>query len=275
MLKMILFERFRRDGSKASKGAKVAIFACDFCKSEFEIRGYLRIRQKLRSKHQFCNTSCSGRYRWADPNQNPVMAENLARGRSVVRTRYGNPMLAPGANEKLRVSLAISLEEQRKNNDGLTNSNKTALERYGTPCTFQLPHLKAKANDEKAKVKRAATSSRKRLINSSFIEEQYYQALIERYGPDQVMRQVVDPVRRKWVIDFYVIPLNVYVQVDGVYWHGLDRSLSEIQSSLKVRDKSILRKWHTDREQDESFKRRGMRLLRVTDLQFKKGTVLP
>lgn len=188
--------------------------------------------------------------------------------------KYGNPMRAPGASIKLSISKKKANTEQRIRNGGLTNSQMTLLERYGVICPYQLPAVATKAHSDEAHVKRMATMANN-VSRTSKSEDEYYEALKQRYGDDQVLRQVIDPERLKWVIDFYVVPLHTYVQLDGVYWHGLDRPLDVIRQFAHARDRVIYQKWLTDREQDEVFKRRGIRLVRVTDLQFKKGIVLP
>ena len=71
-------------------------------------------------------------------------------------------------------------------------------------------------------------------------------------------------------IDLYLYDENVYVQIDGRYWHGLDRSIEEIETSQYVRDRSIYERWQSDRRQDEQFAERGLKLVRVTDLEARE-----
>ena len=65
----------------------------------------------------------------------------------------------------------------------------------------------------------------------------------------------------------YVVSLDLYVQVDGVRWHGLDRSINEIARSERNDDQIIFKKWKRDRLQERFCVERGLRLARVTDLQ--------
>lgn len=71
-----------------------------------------------------------------------------------------------------------------------------------------------------------------------------------------------------WSIDMHVVSIDTYVQFDGVYWHGLDRSLDLIERSGKAIDAVILEKWRRDREQDAWFECRKMKLVRVTDVEW-------
>lgn len=93
-----------------------------------------------------------------------------------------------------------------------------------------------------------------------------YALLIERFGVENVERQA-KPSGTNWPIDFYVKPINVWLQVDGVYWHGLDRPIEEHIRSGSPRSASIVGKWHVDRAQDTWFAKHSMRLVRVTDKQ--------
>ena len=63
---------------------------------------------------------------------------------------------------------------------------------------------------------------------------------------------------------------DIYLQIDGRYWHGLDRPLEEIKQSSAGRDKSIYQRWFSDREQDEQFFAAGLRLVRITDKEAKE-----
>ena len=73
-----------------------------------------------------------------------------------------------------------------------------------------------------------------------------------------------------WSIDFYIKPIDKYVQFDGVYWHGLDCSLDKIKKLEKPRDKRILDTYLLDRRQDSWFEKNDLNLLRITDRQFNK-----
>lgn len=234
----------------------------------------MNIRQKSRKPHQFCDRTCYGKFRQQDALIKEKTAISAALGRAVVRTKYGNPMRAPGALNRLSISKKKTNAEQRARNGGLTNSQMTLFERYGVTCPYQLPEVRARAHSEAAQIKRIATASNN-VSRTSKVEDEYFEALKRRYGDDQVLRQVINDEHKKWAIDFYVVPLHTFVQLDDVYWHGLDRPLELIREFVHSRDRIIYQKWLTDREQDEAYKRRGIRLIRVTDLQFKKGIVLP
>jgi hypothetical protein len=59
-------------------------------------------------------------------------------------------------------------------------------------------------------------------------------------------------------IDFYVQDVDCYVQLDGVYWHGLDRPYEELHSGPRA-------KFDRDRKCDAHFQSVSKRLVRITD----------
>lgn len=105
---------------------------------------------------------------------------------------------------------------------------------------------------------------------SSAWEREFEQYLVARFGDHDVERQASV---NGWKIDFKVRSLDTYVQFDGEYWHGLDRPHKQLRASASQRDKAILGSWKRDRDQDAWFAANGLRLVRVTDRQFKMGEV--
>lgn len=99
--------------------------------------------------------------------------------------------------------------------------------------------------------------------HKSKAEDAFFNFLVQRFGEYNVERQ---KKVKNWPIDLYVKSIDTYVQIDGVYWHGLDRALEEHQATSTLRSKNIIKKWHTDREQEQWFKGNDLRLLRITDI---------
>ena len=103
----------------------------------------------------------------------------------------------------------------------------------------------------------------------SSVEDALYVYLCDKHGVEQIVRNAL--VNNRWPIDFYVKSIDTYVQLDGVYWHGLDRPIEVISEHRTKRDAQIHKKWLTDREQDRWFREQGLNLIRLTDVQFYKG----
>ena len=128
--------------------------------------------------------------------------------------------------------------------------------------SYNFTGIKRKSSDySEAYVKAHKTKKENGTYKTSIHEEKIYYLLSELYS--SVNRQVNIPGTR-WAIDFYVADIDRYIQVDGVYWHGLDRPIEVIAEGKTKQDAVIYRKWSTDRKQDEHF---GNRLIRITDKQ--------
>lgn len=80
--------------------------------------------------------------------------------------------------------------------------------------------------------------------------------------------------KSNWNVDFYIPEMDVYVQFDGVYWHGLDRPINVIMESQSLRDQIIYKKYLLDKEQDVWFQKQEKCLVRITDIQFKEDPEL-
>jgi hypothetical protein len=135
-----------------------------------------------------------------------------------------------------------------------TELTRTSLLRYGHEHPTKSPSVQKKRHD---------TMKRRGLYGASKVEDEFYRSLAQVF--DRVERQVSV---NTWQIDFRIVDLDLYVQFDGVYWHGLDRPLSVISEVRSPRDRKILYKWNVDRRQDSWFQQQNLRLLRVTDVQF-------
>ena len=95
---------------------------------------------------------------------------------------------------------------------------------------------------------------------SSRPEERLYELLIQRFGCEDVIHHIsVNNYR----IDFYVKSCNTYVQLDGLYWHGLDRPYEQLCTGPQ---KS---KYDRDRLCDAYFTLKELRLIRITDRELK------
>ena len=84
--------------------------------------------------------------------------------------------------------------------------------------------------------------------------------LQQKFGHDNVVHHVcIDGFR----IDFYVKSIATYVQLDGIYWHGLDKPYEQLVGTPKL-------KFDRDRLCDAHFAQKRMRLIRITDRDLKE-----
>lgn len=140
--------------------------------------------------------------------------------------------------------------------------------RYGG-YPLQNALIRARIDWHASRRKAHETMKRRGTYGKSRVEDRMHDALSAKFGQHDVARQII--VNDRWPIDFYVKSLDVYVQLDGVYWHGLDRPIDEIRANSAPRDQQIVKKWETDRHQVAWFQEQGMRLVRVTDVELKSS----
>ena len=105
---------------------------------------------------------------------------------------------------------------------------------------------------------------------SSRIELHIYNILCKIFGSNNITHH---KKINKWTVDMYIIPHDIYLQIDGVYWHGLDRSLREIKEFKTLRDKAIYGTYIRDIEQNKWFKENNLILSRITDVQAEQFCV--
>lgn len=101
-------------------------------------------------------------------------------------------------------------------------------------------------------------------------EEDRFHEFLRQYFSD-IKRQVT--IRGRWTIDFYINDIDVYVQFDGIYWHGLDRPIEIIRQHASRQDVIIEQKWKTDQEQVAWFAENNLTLIRIRSdhFDFKKN----
>jgi hypothetical protein len=133
------------------------------------------------------------------------------------------------------------------------------LEKYGVEHPMYDPEISRKTWETKV-----ALGQDKVFISKC--ESDFYEILLTRF-PDAVHGIWCE----KWPIDYYVPSLELYVQMDGIYWHGLDRPLRKIRMSAAsghINDRMIFHKLERDREQYELFRERGLKLFRISEDMF-------
>ena len=137
----------------------------------------------------------------------------------------------------------------------------TNLRKYGALHVSQVREIKVKKHHTMKKNKRYGKSK---------VEDNVYESLVRLYGINSVERQ---SLVNGWAIDFFIKPIDTYLQVDGAYWHGLNRDPEEIQASGAFRDKYILKVIQKDKEQNRWFAENNVRLVRITDIQLRSKNI--
>jgi hypothetical protein len=239
---------------------KKLLLKCDFCSVEFEKR---YTKMVLERTHHFCSNDCKFRAQknseYSNYRTERIKSSNLK--------KYGSTM--PWASE-----------------EGQQRREAVMIEKYGVANAMHMQEVieKVKLQNQakfgcdyplqSQEVRRKALLSYRngdQIINRSSCELFLETKLIEIFGKENVE---AGKIVNGWCIDFYIKSIDSYVQVDGVYWHGLDRPVEEIKSSSLDRDKHILSVWKKDRKQNSYFRHKKMRLLRITDDDLKNSNTL-
>lgn len=231
-----------RTSPRAAKTKRVIVYRCDQCGCTYEgkyTKKFLADRQ-----YHFCSVRCLG----------------VSRSHGGVAVEF---QLASRDMDLWQASVQQSLLRRY----GVTNPSSlewvkqkkiaTTRAHYGVDNPQQDPEIKRRTIETHASHGRNWMSKP---------EKEFRLVLEDLFGKDDVRVQVL--LERKWSVDFYIRSIDTYVQFDGVYWHGLDRPIEVIKSSMNKRDKAIYDKWVKDREFDAYVAKRGLRLVRVTDKEY-------
>ena len=239
---------------------------CDQCKQKFERRrrGFRITNRKPESK-DFCNVTCLNEAKtrggvlgdWVDKVQkswkektgddHPFKSKSVVEKRSKTwKNRYGT-------------------DHPWKSKDVRTSIEKTWIKKYGVDNPAKSHEIMSKI--DQVSLHRKGHETRKKLgtYAKSKIEDKFYEVLCMLYGVENVERQVNI---NNWSIDF-LVNKNLYVQFDGVHWHGLDRDIDSIKNSCRPVDVVIAKTYQRDIEQNKWFAENNLTLIRITDKEFK------
>ncbi len=149
------------------------------------------------------------------------------------------------------------------------NHSRKMIAKYGHRSPFGLPRFRVNCNSKEALIKRHETMKRNHSFRNSIPEELLYQYLFSKYPGTR--RQ--EPVER-WAIDFYIPEIETFVNVNGTYWHGKDKSDLELMFSPNPRDAVILSTKHRDQKRREWFSTRGLRFIELWENEVKDTSKL-
>lgn len=188
--------------------------------------------------------------------------ERAAIAKQTVAERYG-------VNSALQIKhVRAAALQKAAAPESVAKRKVTTKERFGVDSVLKLPKVHALCNTPESCLKRHETMKKNGSYAKSSQEDLFFDYLVLTYGAHDIERQKTMNI---WPIDFYVKSIDTHIQFDGEYWHGLDRSLEEIEKFKTPRDSIIYRKYQIDREQDSWFSEQGLKLIRVTNKQFFRG----
>jgi len=258
------------------------LLKCEDC----EIERWVTAGCGPENKQEHPCAGCKSKRNWKDP-------KIIEKRKRTCLEKYGstNSFQSPKTKEtvlkKFGVDCVLKSEEVRDKikqtcfeNNGCefplqskeiqTKFKSTMLQTYGVEHALQSDNIKSKINfrDVWKKAHQKNKQNGTFSAGTSKIEDKFFNLLKSLYKV--VERQVT--INDKWSIDFYIEDIDTFIQFDGVYWHGLNRPIEEIVNSSSPRDKRIAEGYYTDLEQNEWFEKHCLKLLRITDEEFKNGS---
>lgn len=235
------------------------ILRCDQCQNNFEKRK--RGFKPEKAQHHFCSRKC---YKKAISSGG--ILDYIAR---MLAIRNGiHPFEDPEVLQK-RTQTWIKnygVDHPWKSSDVREKNKQTWLKKYGYDNPASSPQIKKKIDQAALHLKGHQTRKREGTYTRSKIENNFYKTLCNIFSQNDIERQVII---NGWSIDFYIKSIDVFVQFDGVYWHGLNRPIEVIKEFKKSRDKTIFGTWLRDIKQNEWFTQQKMTLVRITDKTYK------
>ena len=250
-------------------------FGCDFPLQCPEIAA--RVRETTLERHGAADARSIGLQKLlgahgvTNASQLPGHADKV---KQTSLARYGveHPSMAPAvqARRKQTNNQRYGVDHYVQTVEFAAKCNVTNVERLGVPWPMQSTEVKAKVNWKASAQRRHETMKQNGTYarTETAPENTCYVALCELFGAANVVRH---PIVNGWDIDFYVAGPDAYVQLDGVYWHGLDRPIEVIKQFKHPRDVAIYGTWLRDAQRASWFASSGLKLINVTDKLVVRG----
>ena len=258
-------------------------FCSDRCMNDAGRVGNVLYNQKIRTSQE--------KYACDHAAQNGL-AKNKRKATNVTRYGVSNPFESEDVKLKIIKTNILNRGVSYPTQDPvvINKQQQTNVERYGVRNVFQSSMIKAQikntiktkygveyAGQLQSVIKASHAASAIKKCHKTMKQKGLYDRRMTR--PEKILndllcqRFLIEGVRyqyfiHRWPIDFYISCIKTFIQVDGVYWHGLDRPIEEITRFRTPRDKNILKKIQTDVQQNEWFMNNGMNLIRVTDKEL-------
>ena len=243
---------------------KILKLKCDECQAVY-IAPYYSVKRAFKSEHHFCSKPCSTRSHSSGLLKEKREATNVERygATCFAASTVGREKLNEVMIEKFGTISPLALPEIRE------KIKKTFLEKYGSETFAGTPEHQAQLDRREIAHKAWQTKIKNGTCSQSKPEERVYKILSKKYGSDLVQRQV--KTIGQWV-DFQITEPNYYLQVDGVYWHGLNRKLKEIRQQKTTQDVKIYKQILRDRKLNRYMASSGLKMVRLTDDEINSRT---
>jgi endogenous inhibitor of DNA gyrase (YacG/DUF329 family) len=242
---------------------KIIILKCDYCGIEFICREDSKNRA-LKQELHFCSKKCSN----TDMSTGGKLSQKQSAG---MIKEYGVASFFDTVGFKKEQQEfcfeKYGVKSRLESPIILNKIKKTNLEKYGQEIYAGSEDWESKLDRDEIARKAWLTKISNGSCSKSNQEDLLYEILVGNFDQINIQRQV--PIIKQW-IDFYIQSLNLYIQVDGIYWHGLNRDIETIKLGLTTQDKKIYKQILRDKELNNYMRINNMKLLRITDEQIKK-----
>lgn len=275
-----------KTGKDADNYAKKQFHFCSAsCQSQAQKRGgviYLKRREdnlkKLGVEHPMQTEATQARFKQSmlvnhgveQPFQSPKLREKK-RQTYIKNLGVDNPMKSAEIKKKAQQTnlkrynaiSPLSCREVRQ------KCKDTLISRYGEDNFYKTKQFKQHVADNIDTIvkKRNFTLKKNNSYGRSRAEDICFNTLTHIYGTGNVQRQISLPNHRR-LIDFYIPSQQLYIQVDGIYWHRLNTSLEFL--SQKNDEKGIKRVL-ADRAQNQWFADNNLKLIRITEVEARSS----
>ena len=261
---------------------KLSRFKCDQCEKSFEKRSAKN--KYINSPHHFCSSSCAilssrrGGIVYEFKRKSCLEkygVEHHLQNEEIQKKRIDTCIelfggRAPMSSEEIRKKSEKTNQERYNGHFSKTEKIKkkrreTCLKKYGVDSFSKTKEFKEKVNWQQVNTKGFETRKKNGMSPVSKIEEKFGDFLRSNFKDVHSQIQISN-----WWIDFYIPSKDVYVQFDGDYWHGLNKTTAELLSSKNPRDRVIAGTRERDRQKERWFEENGYKLVRIFESQFKK-----
>jgi very-short-patch-repair endonuclease len=241
----------------------VITLMCDHCNVEFICPENSKNRA-LKQELHFCSKKCSS----ADMSNGGKLKSKQVQKiiETYGTTNFFDTDVFKAEQQKLCLK-KYGVKSRLEATEILNKIKETNIIRYGKETYTGSEDYFSKVDHKEIARKAWLTKIKNGTCSRSGAEEALNTILVQNFGLENIQRQV--PMIRQW-IDFYIKKLDIYIQVDGVYWHGLDRDIKIIKQQATSQDKKIYKQIFRDQKLNEHMKLTGMKLLRISDEQIKK-----
>lgn len=273
------------------------VFECDFCGAEVTKQYRKNVLEECLI---FCNNECSYKARKKGQvfyqHNTKIIQERYGaddcfsskelqqKQRETKLEKYGDPSYSNREKAKQTFQENWGADHPMKTEEGKKLVQDSTLKSLGVPFAIQHPEIKEKrrktcferfggpapASSDEVVQKMLDTKMQNNPNCFRSKSEIKFEAILRQYFAEVEIQQHV----KRWPIDFYLPELDVYVQFDGVYWHGLNRDKSVIEEGAArgcANDICILDRMKNDALQAVYFKHNDLTLVRVTDLEVKNA----